>query len=1402
MRTPFPLVWLVVVLSAFAGLASGAEKGRISPRRFSEEEKAQGFSNRAVLALPKDQMSEPFLVAAEAREKVRLTRQFPRFKGLRVIEVPDGETVDRTISQLQETGLYEYVEHDRLLRAHAIPSDPEFLSGAQWSLRNTGQSNGKAGADIHAVEGWDVATDALGVIVAVIDSGIYPDHPDIAANLWRNPGESGNGRENNGMDDDGNGYIDDVFGIDSTVARGQPGGGSPLDDDGFGHGTAVAGVIGAVGNNGIGIAGVAWKARIMALKFITSDGFGATSDAIECMDYAVTMGAKVINASYGTSTYSAAEEAAIQRIKNAGIVMVTSSGNKGLNNDEFPTYPANHAFENLVAVGASTRTDEPASFSNYGSGKVDLFAPGVDIRVLTRNQAEPYTVTLGTSFSAPHVAGAAALLRSLHPEDTPRATINRLMRGVDRMESLAGKAQSGGRLNLARALTADSSPFNDQFADAAILSGGFVRVRTANNGASKEAGEPAHAGIPASRSLWWTWTAPETMHIAIDTAGSLIDTAVAVYTGSQIGALAEVASNDNIGGQATSLVEFSGTKGTTYRIAVEGKGGQEGMILLNLRAPPSNDDFASALEMTGPSFRTTQSNIGATLQTGEPRIENMVGGRSVWFRWTAPQDGQFQASVTSDVLDTLLGVYQGSSVTALTLVGQDDDAPGSFYDPMVTFQTKAGETYFFAIDSLGDGGKFDFWLVDSEWQEFSYGALEAPPAAGSDGTIYFSSGFGTLEAMSTGGQWLWGFFLSSDGTYSSPAVASDGTIYIGDGSGTLQAFTSKGTKLWSRDLGDALESSPIVSLDGTVYARAEGGDLHAIAKDGEIKWSLPVAGVSYCSPGMGPDGTLYIGSTDHKLYALTSDKIVRWTFDAGDEIYASPAIDAQGNVYFGALNGDFFSVKPDGSQRWIYRSGSGISSSPALGVDGTLYFGTYDGKLHAVGSDGVQRWTTQVGSEIRTSSPAIDTAGVIYIGTLDGKLVAVNPDGSIKRTYHFGGGVRSSPLLHNGMLYVGAQDGRLYAIRTNTDPAASPWPMFRRNSARTGAYEVVPPVLVAQPKSQRLSTGSSATLAVDVNGSAPFTYQWSKDGVAIPGETGATLVLGRTQVSQTGIYSVTVRNGLATVTSDGAIVVIEETPPIPGSATRMINLSVRAVAGQGDKTLIVGFVVNGGAKSLLARAIGPSLLPYGVQDFLPDPEIALVSGSQIVGRNDNWAAGDSTVFSSVGAFPLLDASKDAALVTPVLPGAYSAHVKTNASGVALVELYDLDGPIMNGGPRLINVSARADVGTGGNILIAGFVIAGDAKKRILVRAIGPQLKEFGVGGVLEDPQIELYKGETLLASNDNWTTDDGNGSGAFRLTPGGKDSVLILELGAGSYTANVSGVGGTTGVALVEVYEW
>lgn len=1130
-----------------AAVASSDRSGRVP---FTAEEKAQGFTNRVVLALPTFAgVFSASIDAAESAENLRVVRRYARFDGLRVIEIPEGITVAAFSSRLIGTGRYLSVEPDRIVRSSALASDPEFISGLQWSLRNTGQEGGKAGADIRATEAWDTITDASSVLVAVIDSGVNVTHPDLSENLWRNPGESGNGKETNGIDDDGNGYIDDVHGINATVPKERTGSGNPADDDGVGHGTAVAGVIGAIGNNGIGVSGVAWRAQIMALKFLTSDGIGATSDAIECMDYAVARGAKIINASYGSSSQSAAETAAIQRIKNAGIVFVTSAGNDGLNNDELPHFPSNYPFDNIVAVGASTRADLPHALSNFGSGNVDIFAPGIDIRTLARSPTVPYTTISGTSFAAPQVTGALALLKAKFPEDTPRQSINRLLRGVDRSSAFVGKTLSGGRLNLARALQAETRPFNDNYSERAVLAGGFVSVRTSSNGATREAGEPTFAGSAPAHSLWWDWTAPQTAPVRIDTHGSLLDTVLSVVTGDTFSGLVEVASNDNEGiDRLTSGLTLNAVAGQTYRIAVDGRLGLEGMILLNLRTPPANDSFQAATEVTGPSFRVTQSNIGGTRQVGEPRIDNQAGGRSVWFRWVAPSSGRYQGSVFSDFVDTLLGVYQGDSVGALALVTENDDGQDLLYDPLVTFEAVAGKTYYFSVDSLAAGGKFDFTLVDSQWQKLVVGPIDAPAAGAPDGTVYYAGGLGDLGALDPDGTEKWEFYLDFFASYASPVVGADGTVYVCDEAAAVYAVTPAGKEKWFRAIGDATFSSPALAPDGTLYARAENSPLYALMPDKSLKWTVDIPGASYTSPTIAANGTVYLGSADRRMKAFAPDKVERWSFDAGDEIFASPALDAAGALYFGTIGGRFFAVNPNGTAKWSYLAGGGISSSAAIGVDGALYFGAYDGKLYALNPNGTLRWATAVGTDIRTSSPAIDENGVIYIGTLDGTLVAVNPNGTLRRTYYFARPVRSSPLL--------------------------------------------------------------------------------------------------------------------------------------------------------------------------------------------------------------------------------------------------------------LELYDTDGPIAESGPRLSNVSAHSSVGTGADVLITGFVLAGEGNRRILVRAVGPTLGLFGVPGVLGDPVLELYRGDELIATNNDWSGDDGRGAGAFGLADNSKDAVLIRTLAPGVYSAKISGANATTGVALVEVYEW
>jgi hypothetical protein len=260
---------------------------------------------------------------------------------------------------------------------------------------------------------------------------------------------------------------------------------------------------------------------------------------------------------------------------------------------------------------------------------------------------------------------------------------------------------------------------------------------------------------------------------------------------------------------------------------------------------------------------------------------------------------------------------------------------------------------------------------------------------------------------------------------------------------------------------------------------------------------------------------------------------------------------------------------------------------------------------------------------------------------------------------------------------------------------------------------------------------------------------------------------------------------------------------------RLINLATRVAIGGTAGTPIAGFVLAGtGTKKILSRAVGPGLASFGVTGLLADPSLSLVSGSSTLASNDNWNAIDAATFTAAGAFALATGSKDAALVATLGPGAYSAVVGAGGgSGVALLETYDADS---SASPTLalVNASTRAFVGTGDSVLIPGFVVSGTGSVKLLLRAAGPALAGFGVGGTLADPQLTLYSGATALAMNDNWSSAANAAdvsaaaatAGAFAFAGGSKDAALLVSLPAGAYTAVVSGVGGTTGTALVELY--
>ncbi len=345
-----------------------------------------------------------------------------------VVDVGASSERVATLRELKLIDQVRYVEPNYVVTALATPTDPLFPQ--LWGM-----------SKIEAPAAWDTYPGGE-VTVAVTDTGIDPSHPDLDGNLWVNPREvAGNGR-----DDDGNGVVDDVNGVNFYDGGSS---GNPSDDDG--HGTHVAGTIAAESGNGIGVVGVNPRAKILSAKFLGRNG-GATSDAIRAIDYARSMGAKVMNASWGGPDDSKALEEAIAR---SGMLFVAAAGNSGSDNDDRPAYPASYELDNVVSVANSTQSDSLATRSNYGSCSVDLAAPGTGI--VSTVPGGGYASSNGTSMASPHVAGVAALLAARNAGLSPLEIKARLMDSVDKVPSMAGKSMTGGRLNAQKALDSTAS---------------------------------------------------------------------------------------------------------------------------------------------------------------------------------------------------------------------------------------------------------------------------------------------------------------------------------------------------------------------------------------------------------------------------------------------------------------------------------------------------------------------------------------------------------------------------------------------------------------------------------------------------------------------------------------------------------------------------------------------------------------------------------------------------------------------------------------------------------------------------------------------------------------------------------------------------------------------------------
>lgn len=400
------------------------------------------------------------------------------------LKFQEGQDVDALAAELRLNPAVELVEPNYLIeRDEATPDDPRFSE--QWALKNTGATGGQPGADLNVTTAWETTTGAPSTVIAVVDSGIDFSHPDLKNNRWVNQAEKVNNR-----DDDGNGLTDDLYGWDWVTGTGT------IRDE-QGHGTIVAGIIAAQGNNQMGTTGVMWRASLMSLRVLDNTGTGDVADAVEAIDYAVEHGAQVINCSWGMDDESDILKDAIDRAGKKGVVVVTSAGNDTRDLEATPYYPASYELSNLISVASTDQFDHLTSFTNYGAARVTIAAPGTDI--LTTQMGGGYRSVTGTSASAPLVSGVAGLVKTLRPWLTAAGTRAAIIDGARHVDSLSGQVSTGGVVNASGSLASLRGPDNLPTGSGnSAGNGGNANGNNGNNGNGNGAQQQPPPTLPPS----------------------------------------------------------------------------------------------------------------------------------------------------------------------------------------------------------------------------------------------------------------------------------------------------------------------------------------------------------------------------------------------------------------------------------------------------------------------------------------------------------------------------------------------------------------------------------------------------------------------------------------------------------------------------------------------------------------------------------------------------------------------------------------------------------------------------------------------------------------------------------------------------------------------------------------
>ncbi len=915
-----------------------------------------------------------------------------------------------------------------------------------------------------------------------------------------------------------------------------------------------------------------------------------------------------------------------------------------------------------------------------------------------------------------------------------------------------------------------AAPPNDAFADRIPILGEIVTVKGSATGATREAGEPVHGGFPGSGTLWWSWTAPDTGQVLVGAERPAPGSWIAAYTGANVAALTPVVGARPSNPYSRALL-LNCIGGVTYHFAVEGSLATPREVALEVTflRRPANDDFAAAQRLEGATVDIGGTSIAAGIEPGEPSSPNFPPlAASRWWTWIAPQDATAHLTLTSGT-EERLEVFQGGALAGL------EPTPNAYAPHSPTrdgpvqrwrFHVRAGSAYHIRVASHEPGGDYRLQLRLGE-EPANDRVERAIAIPGAEVLLEADFANATLEprelsndvVLERGTLW-WRWSALSDGRLIATTTAGFARVgYYRIGSDGIPIHLGSGLPFGN-------QSSQVVEAGAAYLLQVSGTSdtpvtvrLRHVQRPSNDDFAnrIPLSGARLAVAGTNLGATGQPGEQTHTAFPFGAPVSVWWTWTApAAGRFTASASNTGGSVRFdiAAYRGSSLSAL---TRVW--------SQSSQLGGSGQPRF-----------------LEVNAGDELHL---AVDQGGL---------PIASNSGSPASLQFAAEAGVEYAIAAYG-------QDGRMGSIRLRVEA-------------------ITPPTIALRPLARPPEAGRPLVLQAEVGGVGPFTHQWFRNGVEIAGATAATLTLPLAQAFHGGSYTLRSTNAVGATVS--APVVLEIADPAGPSSAVLLNLSTRAHCGVGAEALIPGFVLQGGTRRILIRAVGPQLGLFGVGDVLPDPRILLKrrEGTDYLDHlsNVNWSDSiDSSrlaaIGAEVGAFPLAPDSRDAALLAQLAGGHYTVLAEDAGGrvGTALVELYDASEA---GGGALVNVSCRGPLGVGNRSLIAGFVLAGEGARKVLLRAVGPALAGFGVIDAAADTQLHLYRRipggtvQEVLFHADDWG-ERGDAAlvaataaavGAFPLPAGSRDAALVLTLPAGVYTVHASARGGAAGVGLVEIY--